>query len=240
MFTKSGPGHFYNTFCKLVLTQKGENKYYFLYEGVPGGSLEKGTDYWLTSDGSKGSAGPGRGGDIPAPEWICFGDAGKDRVIFLLHYNDDSENDGLYTTPNPGLMVIFGFGRSSTSKLMSAVPDSFAVGFIESTDHNTIKTQIDGVISGVTEEKGGWSPRPSSTTGSINVQQRSSRELTLMIASKQAHTIGVYDSFGRKVLTQSGNMPGRYHLNTATLPAGLYLLRVTSGTERYAKTFVLQ
>ena len=36
--------------------------------------------------------------DIPSPEWIVFGDHNLDRVLFLLHHEDDAKTD--YYNPN--------------------------------------------------------------------------------------------------------------------------------------------
>jgi hypothetical protein len=75
-------------------------------------------------------------GDIPAPEWIVFGDANKSRVIFLYHHEDDDKPDRFYQMQKK--MTVFGFGRDREGKHIVEVPQSFSIGFIESTEYATI------------------------------------------------------------------------------------------------------
>jgi len=119
-------------------------QYWCLYEGTPGGSYDD-TDYWMTSAiAEKTPLTSPHEGDIPAPEWICFGDASLDRVLFLAHHEDDSFPDTYYQMKKQ--MTVFGFGRKGLESFLATVPQSVTIGFIESTDHPTISKEIGKIL----------------------------------------------------------------------------------------------
>jgi hypothetical protein len=120
--------------------------YWFLYEGAPGGTFDKEEDYWIKNDGTTGDCGTGFGGDMAAPEWVCFGDNALDRVLFFLHHEDDSHDDNYFAQG----MTVFGFGRGSCGKCMTETPQTFTIGFLETTDYATIAGQMDALLDGGT------------------------------------------------------------------------------------------
>jgi hypothetical protein len=121
---------FYPTHCTFTMTKMPEGfKYWVLYEGTPGGQYDD-TDWWMTS--AKDARSPltvPHEGDIPAPEWIAFGDPRLTRALVLWHHEDDEHADRFYQMQNK--MTVFGFGRQGGNKFLDHVPQHFSIGFIE-------------------------------------------------------------------------------------------------------------
>jgi hypothetical protein len=119
---------------------KVSHPYWFLYEGTPGGQLDERSDYCVRGDGTRTPASERWDGDISvdgeADEWLYFGDAAEDRVLYLAHHQDDDEVDSYW--PMNHEMTVFGFGRKGIKKFMTAVPAQFTVGFCESDDFDTV------------------------------------------------------------------------------------------------------
>ncbi len=128
---------FYPTHCTFTMTKMpNEYHYWILYEGTPGGTYDD-TDWYMTSSiQEKIPLTINHEGDIPDPEWIAFGDANQQRAIVLFHHEDDEEFDRFYQMQEK--MTVFGFGRNGMKKLINKVPQSFSIGFVESTSHKRI------------------------------------------------------------------------------------------------------
>ena len=108
--------------------------YWILYEGTPGGKLDIDTDFWVRSDGKRGFVSEKWTGDIPAPEWIYFGDANLNRVLYLIHHEDDTITDDYWQMQ--GNMTVFGFGRKNDERgrpisLMNNIPTHLTIGFVD-------------------------------------------------------------------------------------------------------------
>jgi hypothetical protein len=117
-----------------------EHKYCVLYEGAAGGSYDD-TDWWMTSAVRQPQPmAMTHEGDIPAPEWIAFGDQKLKRVLFILHHEDDSFPDKFYQMDRQ--MIVFGFGRRGIEKHLASVPQRFTIGFLETTSHHEISRRI--------------------------------------------------------------------------------------------------
>lgn len=141
---------FLPTHCVFTMTRMpSEKKYWVLYEGTPGGQFDP-DDWWMTSSiAQRQSMSQPQDGDIPAPEWIAFGDRRLARVLFLLHHQDDTHPDRFYAMRSQ--MTVFGFGRSGTSKFLDRVPQSFSIGLLESTEHAEIGRQMTKLLSATAE-----------------------------------------------------------------------------------------
>jgi hypothetical protein len=133
----AGRYDFWPTHCTFTMTKMSpEHKYWILYEGTPGGKYDD-TDWWMTSAVKQPQPlTTNHEGDIPAPEWIVFGDRDVKRVIFLLQHQDDSHPDRFYQMNKE--MTVFGFGRLRGEKHLASVPRQFSIGFLETTDHAAI------------------------------------------------------------------------------------------------------
>lgn len=132
---------FHPTHCTFTMTKMPSGfKYWVLYEGTPGGQYDD-TDWWMTSaNGEKKPLTTPHEGDIPAPEWIAFGDLRLARALVLWHHTDDDHPDRFYQMQNK--MTVFGFGRQGISKFLDSVPQSFSIGLIEHTAHAQISRQL--------------------------------------------------------------------------------------------------
>ncbi|MCU0917774.1 MAG: VCBS repeat-containing protein [Planctomycetes bacterium] len=112
---------------------KADHAYWFLYEGTPGGKLEEDADYCVRADGTRTPASARWEGDIQArgetAEWLYFGDSAMQRVLYLVHEEDDDAIDSYW--PMNREMTVFGFGRKGLNKYMTPVPAHFLVGFCE-------------------------------------------------------------------------------------------------------------
>jgi len=124
---------------------KINDTYWFLYEGIPGGSLEVDRDYNVLSTGLRRSIAEDWHGDIPAPEWVYFGDDRIQRVLYLVHHEDDTHSDQFWQMR--GEMVVFGFGREykCCGTYMDRVPACFTVGFAEDSVFFRVESQINNV-----------------------------------------------------------------------------------------------
>lgn len=137
---------FFLTHCTFTMTHKPEgHPYWILYEGAPGGKYED-TDWWIVNgDTERHPMTANHEGDIPAPEWIAFGDPKVERVLFLLHHEDDEHPDRFYQMEHT--MTVFGFGREGMNKFLTTVPQSVSIGFLETTDPATIHERMKQLVN---------------------------------------------------------------------------------------------
>ncbi|MBM1105774.1 hypothetical protein JQC67_06480 [Aurantibacter crassamenti] len=137
-----GQWDFYPARCDFTMTKisAGYN-YWVQYEGVPNGEMDS-TDYWYASiDTKKHPIEEPFVGDLPAPEWMAFGDQNSSRVLYMLHHEDDELPDNYVSRPD---MTVLGFGRQNgekTTKHLNMV-QTFSIGFIESSDYSIINRAI--------------------------------------------------------------------------------------------------
>ncbi len=127
--------------CIFTMTKMPrDHKYWVLYEGTPGGQYND-DDWWMTSaKPERQSLLANHEGDILGPEWIAFGDKKLNRVLFLSQLNDDPHPDRFYQMQKK--MTVFGFGREGMTKFLDSVPRSFAIGLVESTDHDEVGREV--------------------------------------------------------------------------------------------------
>jgi len=137
-----GQWDFYPDRCDFTMTKISPGyKYWVQYEGVPGGEMDD-TDFWYASvDKKKHPIKEPFVGDLPAPEWMAFGDQNSPRVLFMLHQEDDEFPDNYVSRPD---MTVLGFGRQNgenTTKHLTTV-QTFSIGFVESTEYSAIDQAI--------------------------------------------------------------------------------------------------
>ena len=127
---------------------KMRTPYWFLYEGTPGGNpggkLDEERGFCVRSTGQRTPIGKRWEGDIPDPEWLYFGAGNTQRVIYLVHHEDDDCVDSYW--PMEGNMTVFGFGRLGLDKFMDRVPAHFTVGFAEDGDYEAASRVIDSAF----------------------------------------------------------------------------------------------
>ncbi|MFB9055479.1 hypothetical protein ACFFU9_01875 [Mariniflexile ostreae] len=141
-----GQWDFYPDRCDFSMIKVSAGyKYWVQYEGVPGGEMDS-TDFWYSSANTKKH--PIEEpffGDLPAPEWMAFGDENSARMLYMLHHEDDEHPDNFVSRP---YMTVFGFGRQNketTSKFLSTV-QTFSIGFVESTEYSVISQAIRRIL----------------------------------------------------------------------------------------------
>lgn len=130
---------FYPDRCDFTMSKVSDGyKYWVLYEGVPGGEMNK-TDFWYASvDDKKHLINEPFNGDFPGPEWIAFGDVKSPRMLYILNHEDDDVLDEYVSRPH---MTVLGFGRSGKGKFLNT-PKTFSIGFVESTEHSAVKRAV--------------------------------------------------------------------------------------------------
>jgi len=133
---------FYSDYATCIV-EKVDRSYWFLYEGGPGGDLDKQRDFWITSAGDSGRGEDGFGGDLPFPEWVVFGDSVSPNTLFLLHHEDDTIADTYF---DQGTMTVFGFGRSGGGKLLEDIPQHFSIGFLQTNNFDAISTKMHQIV----------------------------------------------------------------------------------------------
>ncbi|MGJ8743460.1 MAG: hypothetical protein ACSHW5_03075 [Polaribacter sp.] len=142
-----GQWDFYPNRCDFTMTKisVGYN-YWVQYEGVPGGEMDN-NDFWYASiDHKKHPIEKPFAGDLPAPEWMAFGDQKYPRVLYILHHEDDELPDNYVYRPD---MTVLGFGRENgekTTKHLNTV-QTFSIGFVESKEYSVISEKISQQLS---------------------------------------------------------------------------------------------
>ncbi len=120
------------TYARMTVTKAPPaGTYWFLYEGVPGGTLEVGIDTVTISDGTTTLASATRTTDILTDEWTYFTDPNVARSLFMAHSVDDSNVDRYY--PMDDLMTVFGFGRNGLNSYLSGAGRQLTFGLVDKT-----------------------------------------------------------------------------------------------------------
>ncbi|NNF66276.1 MAG: hypothetical protein HKM98_02090 [Gammaproteobacteria bacterium] len=134
-----GQWDFYPDRCDFTMSKVSPGfKYWVQYEGVPGGAMDA-SDFWYSSaDNQRHPIEEPFIGDLPAPEWMAFGDEDSPRVLYVLHHEDDEHPDDYVSRP---YMTVLGFGRREKNKFLDTV-QTFSIGFIEHTDYAEIDEAI--------------------------------------------------------------------------------------------------
>jgi len=118
------------------------HKYWVQYEGVPGGEMDA-SDFWISSaDNARHAIEEQSIRDLPAPEWMAFGDEKSPRVLYMLHHEDDQHPDDYVSRPD---MTVLGFGRREKDKFLTTT-QTFSIGFIESTEYPVIDRLVRQII----------------------------------------------------------------------------------------------
>jgi len=138
-----GQWDFYLDRCDFTMSKISSGyKYWVQYEGVPGGEMDS-TDFWYASSDSKSHPiEESYLGDLPAPEWMAFGDQALPRILYMLHHENDTFPDNYVSRPD---MTVLGFGRQNKDKYLNTI-QTFSIGFIESTTYSVIEQAIEKVL----------------------------------------------------------------------------------------------
>lgn len=132
------------TYARMTVVKAGSANYWWLYEGVPGGSLETSggnADRLTRSNGDSITAAGTWTTDIPGDEWVFVTDQSTERSLYLIHHQEDTKVDG-YKPDTGGAMTIFGFGRNGNLRLLSDKPNQFTFGFVDETNINGVRPVV--------------------------------------------------------------------------------------------------
>jgi hypothetical protein len=115
-------------------------RYWFLYEGPPGGRWSPASHYWGTDQGGPRPEKPDIKNQLFGRwRWVYFGDEASPRTLFAAQAEPDALDDTIWymgagdggaITAADGMMV-FGFGRAAGAKPLLQEPRTFFVGFHE-------------------------------------------------------------------------------------------------------------
>ena len=135
----AGQWDFYPDSCDFTMRKISSGyKYWVQYEGVPGGEMDT-TDFWYASaDTFRHPITEPFLGDLPAPEWMVFGDKASPRMLYMLHKEDDAFPDNYVSRPD---MTVLGFGRENKDKFLTS-QQTFSIGFVESTVYDEVESQM--------------------------------------------------------------------------------------------------
>lgn len=141
-----GQWDFYPDRCDFTMSKVSTGyKYWVQYEGVPGGEMDT-TDFWYASvDNEQHPIEEPFFGDLPAPEWMAFGDQNSPRMLYLFHHEDDEFPDNYVSRP---YMTVLGFGRQNkenTTKHLNSI-QTFSIGFVESSEYSVIDKTIRQIL----------------------------------------------------------------------------------------------
>jgi len=124
----------------IVKIPEKERNYWFMYEGVPGGTFQPDKTYWGTNEGLKTTRpdcykSEEEYGDW---QWVFFGNENQDRVLFLVQKGKDNVKDlfGFLGNSPDGInskdgMAVFGFGRGEDATPLMTRPNIFYFGFYD-------------------------------------------------------------------------------------------------------------
>ena len=138
-----GQWDFYPERCDFTMTKISAGyKYWVQYEGVPGGQMDS-TDFWYASaDTILHTINETYLDDLPHPEWMAFGDENTERMLYMLHHEDDNFPDNYVSRPD---MTVLGFGRENKNKYLTT-QQTFSIGFVESTNYSAVDQSIKMII----------------------------------------------------------------------------------------------
>ncbi|MBV6641901.1 MAG: hypothetical protein KI791_14350 [Cyclobacteriaceae bacterium] len=132
--------------------------YWFLYEGIPGGSFDPGQKFWGNDvDGLRYDTPVLKADSIARGRWnwAYFGDQSLDKAFMVIHLTPDIEEDNFSYMGNttdgilsPDGMVVFGFGRSGSTPLLKG-ENQFLIGFTDhgNDDPEAIQNQIKEILN---------------------------------------------------------------------------------------------
>jgi hypothetical protein len=148
------------THARMTLL-RADKPYWFLYEGTPGGKLDLAAGFQVTSDGMRRNLAQIWSGDLPAPEWIYFGNSDSKQVLFLVKHDDDEAPDQYW--PMEGNMTVFGFGRQyrCCGQYLAETPARFTTGLTQNGSFDTVRRRIESAYRDLAISTGNVEHRPN-------------------------------------------------------------------------------
>ena len=137
----------YPNFANMTVKKIPDKKYWFLYEGTPGGTFELNNDRLTRSDNTSINASEEWTTDIQGEEWVYVSDGTVNRSLFLINHQEDEHIDGYRDQDN---MTVFGFGRNQGNRYLTGINKTFTIGLIDSKEFNTVKKEVQSIYKSVT------------------------------------------------------------------------------------------
>lgn len=131
-------------YARLTVLQKPDNvRYWFQYEGVPGGTLDS-RDRVVRPNGNETNAANGAWSqDLPNEEWAYIYDptaGASGRSFYMISHQQDSLVDSYWAY---GLMSILGFGRNDANgRFYAQTGLSFTFGLADGTAQSAVEPVI--------------------------------------------------------------------------------------------------
>ncbi len=152
--------------AEVLDTPAGE-KYWFQYEGTPGGSLGS-EDKIIQNDGTTSAFDDPWINDLADIEWVAAADTTKDRSLYMAQLDADTALDS-YTALD-GAMTVLAFGRSglNTTQLLTG-QRTFVVGFVPGSTSADIADPIAAAITPFSTTSGSGESTPTTTTTTTTV-----------------------------------------------------------------------
>ena len=126
-----------------VLKIDSTHKYWFLYEGTPGGAIGS-EDVVVRSTGQQTAINTSWNGDLVGDEWTAIGDTVKNRAFFLSNDKDDGFVDSYFLLDNA--MTVLGYGRSNVGGVARMSIDEpggqYSFGLVDGTAFNTVRPAV--------------------------------------------------------------------------------------------------
>jgi len=139
----------------MTLRRIGEPAYWFIYEGVPGGTLDVEKDFVVRPGNRKTFLSEPWTDNVP---WVYFGAAESHSALFLINHQHHDKIDSYvfwpYKREGDGSfqqMTVFGFGRPSWqdpkqhTPPLTGLPARFSIGFAEGTEYDSVSRLIEGI-----------------------------------------------------------------------------------------------
>ncbi|MDP3072895.1 MAG: hypothetical protein Q8N18_21565 [Opitutaceae bacterium] len=156
---------FYPTHATFTLLKIPGEKYWFVYEGTPGGALDTGEDFVLRPHGQRTPLGRPWAEAVP---WVVFGAKESPHGLFLVNHQKNSADASYvpwpYTPsvqePRP-LMTVFGFGRpawddpNQHTPPLSGLPARYSIALTPAADTAAAEAALRRIGTPATDSRSG-------------------------------------------------------------------------------------
>jgi hypothetical protein len=155
---------FFPARATMTLLRMGGAAYWFLYEGVPGGTLDVDKDFVVRPGNRKTFLSEPWTDNVP---WVYFGAAESRSAFFLVNHQHHDKTDSYVFWPYKReadgsfqQMTVFGFGRPSWedpkqhTPPLTELPARFSIGFAEGTEYDSLSKLIEGIRQEVENSHG--------------------------------------------------------------------------------------
>jgi hypothetical protein len=143
---------FYASHATMTLLKIGQPKYWFLYEGTPGGHLDPDGDFAIRPGGKRTPLNEPWAAPVP---WVVFGAKESRHALFMMDHATDVPLASYVSwpyKPGPGEglneMTVFGFGRPAWTDpkqhepQLRGLPARLTIGLMESRDMDRVEALV--------------------------------------------------------------------------------------------------